>query len=141
MPSSDEDLTWTSPLEAISIRIGTLTCVESTQQTLTTTPGRREDGDREFASWKPYRFLARSARSSSMTSSSPRRTAPPLSLSRIVKETSNTVDLPNKIIVLIGMITDDICLTEAPNLTIAALCFTRAAKERILNAGGDTHRR
>ncbi|KAJ7830814.1 hypothetical protein B0H14DRAFT_3464547 [Mycena olivaceomarginata] len=51
-----------------------------------------------------------------MTSSSPRQTAPPLLLSRIMKETSNTVDLPNKIIVLV-------------------------AKERILNAGSDTHRR
>ncbi|KAJ7283382.1 ribosomal protein L18e/L15P [Mycena rebaudengoi] len=49
----------------------------------------------------------------------------PLSLSRIVKETSNTVDLPNKIVVTVG------------TLTIAALRFTRAARERILNAGGE----
>jgi ribosomal protein L18E len=61
----------------------------------------------------------------------------PLSLSRIVKETSNTVDLPNKIVVSVGTITDDIRLTEVPKLTIAALRFTRAAKERILNAGGE----
>ncbi|KAJ7367892.1 ribosomal protein L18e/L15P [Mycena olivaceomarginata] len=61
----------------------------------------------------------------------------PLSLSRIVKETSNTVDRPNKIIVSVGTITDDIRLTEVPKLTIAALRFTRAAKERILNAGGE----
>jgi large subunit ribosomal protein L18e len=57
-----------------------------------------------------------------------------------MKRTSNTVDLPKKIIVSAGMITDDIHLTEVPNLTIAALCFTCAAKERILKAGGDTHR-
>ncbi|KAJ6567274.1 ribosomal protein L18e/L15P [Mycena vulgaris] len=61
----------------------------------------------------------------------------PLSLSRIVKETSNTVDLPNKIIVSVGTVTDDIRLVEVPKLTIAALRFTRAAKERILNAGGE----
>ncbi|KAJ7087233.1 ribosomal protein L18e/L15P [Mycena belliarum] len=61
----------------------------------------------------------------------------PLSLSRIVKETTNTVDLPNKIIVAVGTITDDIRLPELPKLTIAALRFTRAAKERILNAGGE----
>jgi large subunit ribosomal protein L18e len=57
-----------------------------------------------------------------------------------VKKTSNTVDLPKKITVSVGMITDDIRLTEVPNLTIAALCFTCAAKERIIKAGGDTHR-
>ncbi|KAJ6510233.1 ribosomal protein L18e/L15P [Mycena vitilis] len=61
----------------------------------------------------------------------------PLSLSRIVKETSNTVDLPNKIVVSVGTVTDDIRLVEVPKLTIAALRFTRAAKERILNAGGE----
>lgn len=61
----------------------------------------------------------------------------PLSLSRIVKETSNTVDLPNKIVVSVGTVTDDIRLTQVPKLTIAALRFTRAAKERILNAGGE----
>lgn len=33
--------------------------------------------------------------------------------------------------------TDDIRLLEVPKLTIAALRFTRAAKERILNAGGE----
>ncbi|KAJ7638455.1 ribosomal protein L18e/L15P [Roridomyces roridus] len=61
----------------------------------------------------------------------------PLSLSRIVKETSNTVDRPNKIVVTVGTVTDDIRLTEVPKLSIAALRFTRAAKERILNAGGE----
>ncbi|KAJ7122837.1 ribosomal protein L18e/L15P [Mycena epipterygia] len=61
----------------------------------------------------------------------------PLSLSRIVKETANTVDLPNKIIVSVGTVTDDIRLVVVPKLTIAALRFTRAAKERILNAGGE----
>ncbi|KAJ7697990.1 hypothetical protein B0H14DRAFT_3529088 [Mycena olivaceomarginata] len=59
----------------------------------------------------------------------------PLSLSRIIKETSNTVDLPNKILVSVGTITDDIRLTEVPKLTIAALHFTRAAREHIFNAG------
>ncbi|KAJ7333478.1 hypothetical protein DFH08DRAFT_1021187, partial [Mycena albidolilacea] len=59
------------------------------------------------------------------------------SLSRIVKETHNTVDLPNKIIASVGTIMDNTRLTEVPKLTIAALRFTRAAKERILNAGGE----
>ncbi|KAJ7676491.1 hypothetical protein B0H14DRAFT_3536766 [Mycena olivaceomarginata] len=64
----------------------------------------------------------------------------PLSSSWIVKETSNTIDLPNKILISVGTIMNDICLAEVPNLMIAALCFTCAAKERILNAGGNTHR-
>ncbi|KAJ7838081.1 hypothetical protein B0H14DRAFT_2207368, partial [Mycena olivaceomarginata] len=62
----------------------------------------------------------------------------PLSLSRIVKRISNTVDLHNKSIVSAAMITDDIRLTEVPNLTITALRFTCAPKERILKASSGT---
>nr|GAT46203.1 60S ribosomal protein [Mycena chlorophos] len=61
----------------------------------------------------------------------------PLSLSRIVSETKNAGDLSGKVIVSVGTITDDIRLVEVPKLTIAALRFTRSAKERILNAGGE----
>ncbi|KAF5337388.1 hypothetical protein D9611_002921 [Ephemerocybe angulata] len=61
----------------------------------------------------------------------------PLSLSRIAKETANTPELGSKIVVQVGAVTDDIRLTEVPKLTIAALRFTRAAKERILAAGGE----
>lgn len=46
-------------------------------------------------------------------------------------------DLLSKIIVQVGTVTDDVRLTEIPKLTIAALRFTTAAKERILNAGGE----
>ncbi|KAJ7356837.1 hypothetical protein DFH08DRAFT_954160 [Mycena albidolilacea] len=112
MPSSDKDLSWTSPVEAIPIGISTLTCVELTQQTLATTPGRRGDGERDFASWKVFHHLFLS-----------KTNCTPLSLSRIIKETSNTVDLPNKTLVsAVDTITDDIRLTEVPKLTIAALC-------------------
>jgi len=38
----------------------------------------------------------------------------------------------------VGTVTDDIRLTVVPKLTVAALKFTRSAKERILNAGGET---
>ncbi|KAF9246849.1 ribosomal protein L18e/L15P [Melanogaster broomeanus] len=62
---------------------------------------------------------------------------PPISLSRIVKETAATPDLPSKIIVSVGTVTDDIRLVEVPKLSIAALRFTQAAKERILKAGGE----
>lgn len=62
---------------------------------------------------------------------------PPLSLSRIIKETSKTPDRDSKVIVQVGTVTDDIRLTEVPKLSIAALRFTRAARERILKAGGE----
>ncbi|KAF8075982.1 60S ribosomal protein L18 [Lyophyllum atratum] len=62
---------------------------------------------------------------------------PPLSVSRIIKETSNDPDLDSKIIVTVGTVTDDVRQVALPKLTIAALRFTRAAKERILNAGGE----
>ncbi|KAI6168843.1 ribosomal protein L18e/L15P [Pisolithus thermaeus] len=62
---------------------------------------------------------------------------PPISLSRITKETANAPDLDSKIIVTVSTVTDDVRLTEVPKLTIAALRFTRAAKDRILKAGGE----
>ena len=62
---------------------------------------------------------------------------PPLSLSRITKETAGSPDRESKIIVQVGTVTDDVRLLELPKLTIAALRFTRSAKERILNAGGE----
>ncbi len=62
---------------------------------------------------------------------------PPLSLSRITKEVVSTPDFSDKIIVQVGTVTDDVRLQEVPKLSIAALRFTRGAKERILNAGGE----
>ena len=62
---------------------------------------------------------------------------PPLSLSRISKETANVEDRSSKIIVQVGTVTDDVRLQEVPKLSIAALRFTQAAKELILKAGGE----
>jgi large subunit ribosomal protein L18e len=62
---------------------------------------------------------------------------PPISLSRIVKETAKVDDLPSKTIIQVGTVTDDIRLMEVPKLTVAALRFTKGAKERILKAGGE----
>jgi hypothetical protein len=39
--------------------------------------------------------------------------------------------------VSVGTVTDDIRLIEVPKLTVAALRFSQAAKERILKAGGE----
>ncbi|KAI0829306.1 ribosomal protein L18e/L15P [Trametes gibbosa] len=62
---------------------------------------------------------------------------PPISLSRLVKETESAPDRDSKIIVTIGTVTDDVRLLEVPKLSVAALRFTQAAKERILKAGGE----
>ncbi|KAI0786477.1 60S ribosomal protein L18 [Abortiporus biennis] len=62
---------------------------------------------------------------------------PPISISRIVKETSSASDRDSKVIVVVGTVTDDVRLLEVPKLSIAALRFTTSAKERILKAGGE----
>ena len=62
---------------------------------------------------------------------------PPISLSKIAKETAKTPLLDSKIIVQVGTVTDDVRLTTVPKITIAALRFTRGAKARILAAGGE----
>ncbi|KAI0363830.1 60S ribosomal protein L18 [Pilatotrama ljubarskyi] len=91
---------------------------------------------------KLYRFLARRTDSAFNKTILHRlflskTNRPPLSLSRIVKETENAPDRDSKIIVTVGTVTDDVRLLEVPKLSIAALRFTQAAKERVLKAGGE----
>ncbi|CAE7224087.1 unnamed protein product [Rhizoctonia solani] len=62
---------------------------------------------------------------------------PSISLSRLTKETSSHPDAASKIVVTVAPVTDDNRLLTVPKLTVAALRFTRAARERILNAGGE----
>ncbi|KAH9050118.1 60S ribosomal protein L18 [Lactarius hengduanensis] len=62
---------------------------------------------------------------------------PPVSLSRIIKETGKVEDLSSKVVVQVGTVTDDVRLLEIPKLSVAALRFTKGAKERILKAGGE----
>jgi large subunit ribosomal protein L18e len=54
-----------------------------------------------------------------------------------MKETAKVDDRPSKTIIQVGTVTDDIRLLEVPKLSIAALRFTKGAKERILKAGGE----
>ncbi|KIM42786.1 hypothetical protein M413DRAFT_123649 [Hebeloma cylindrosporum] len=91
---------------------------------------------------KLYRFLARRTDSSfnkvvlhRLFLSKNNRV--PLSLSRIAKETAKTPDLSSKIVVQVGTVTDDIRLTTVPKITVAALRFTKAARDRIIAAGGE----
>ena len=63
---------------------------------------------------------------------------PPVSLSKIVKETKNTPDRDSKVIVVVGTVTDDVRIVDVPKLSVAALRFTQSARERILKAGGET---
>ncbi|KAH9894111.1 60S ribosomal protein L18 [Cubamyces lactineus] len=91
---------------------------------------------------KLYRFLARRTDSAFNKAILHRLflskiNRPPISLSRIVKETANATDRDSKIIVTVGTVTDDVRLLEVPKLTVAALRFTQSAKERILKAGGE----
>jgi len=91
---------------------------------------------------KLYRFLARRTDSGFNKAILHRlylskTNRPPLSLSKIVKETQGAADRDSKVIVNIGTVTDDIRLIDIPKLTIAALRFTQSAKQRILKAGGE----
>lgn len=63
---------------------------------------------------------------------------PPVSLSRIAKQVQLRAGSKGKIVVTVSTVTDDERLLDIPQLTVAALRFTRSAKERILNAGGET---
>lgn len=91
---------------------------------------------------KLYRFLARRTDSNFNKAVLHRLflskiNKPPISLSRIAKETANTPERDSKIIVQVGTVTDDVRLVVIPKLTVAALRFTQSARERILNAGGE----
>ena len=63
---------------------------------------------------------------------------PPISLSGVAKQVASSPSNEGKVVVVVGTVTDDIRLNEFPSVTVAALRFTRSAKERILNAGGET---
>ncbi|KAI0773750.1 60S ribosomal protein L18 [Fomes fomentarius] len=91
---------------------------------------------------KLYRFLARRTDSAFNKTILHRlflskTNRPPISLSRILKETASAPDRDSKVIVIIGTVTDDVRLLEVPKLSIAALRFTVSAKERILKSGGE----
>ncbi|KAK1306752.1 60S ribosomal protein L18-2 [Acorus calamus] len=59
---------------------------------------------------------------------------PPLSLSWLIKFTEGKED---KIAVVVGCITDDTRVYEVPALKVTALRFTKGARARITNAGGE----
>ncbi|KAK9477278.1 ribosomal protein L18e/L15P [Lipomyces japonicus] len=62
---------------------------------------------------------------------------PPVSIARISKALSEKVN-ENKIIVVVGTVTDDNRVVgEFPKATVAALRVTAGARERILKAGGE----
>jgi len=62
---------------------------------------------------------------------------PPVSLSRLVALTSDKTKKDEKLIhVVIGSIVNDPRILTVPKMTIAALRFTKTARERITRAGG-----
>ncbi|EKM59564.1 uncharacterized protein PHACADRAFT_181562 [Phanerochaete carnosa HHB-10118-sp] len=91
---------------------------------------------------KLYRFLARRTDSAFNKTILHRLflskiNRPPMSLSRILKETTSAPNRHSQTIVIVGTVTDDVRLLEIPKLTVAALRFTQSARERILKAGGE----
>ena len=65
---------------------------------------------------------------------------PPISISRLVSNVSTETAQKahkDKIIVVVGTITDDNRLLEVPELHVAALRFTATARARIEKAGGE----
>lgn len=61
---------------------------------------------------------------------------PPVSLGRIAKLVQRG-DLKDKVVVVVGTITDDVTLYDVPKVTVAALRVTETARARILKAGGE----
>lgn len=59
---------------------------------------------------------------------------PPISISRLSRYMKGK---DGKIAVIVGGVTNDSRLLEIPQLTIAALRFTEAARARIVKAGGE----
>ena len=64
---------------------------------------------------------------------------PPISVSRISREvTHRKADPAKQTVVVVGTITDDVRLTSLDQkLSVAALRFTRTARQRIEQAGGE----
>jgi len=89
---------------------------------------------------KLYRFLARRTESSFnkvilRRLFMSRINRPPVSLSRVKGQVRD--DNAEKIVVVVGTITDDNRLTQVPKVTIAAMRFTATARARIIAAGGE----
>ncbi|KAJ2162913.1 hypothetical protein GGF46_000296 [Coemansia sp. RSA 552] len=88
---------------------------------------------------KLYRFLARRTNSNFnkvvlKRLYMSRVNRPPVSLSRLANLTKNSTA---QTAVVVGTITDDDRLETVPKMTVAALRFTKTARARILNAGGE----
>jgi len=87
---------------------------------------------------KLYRFLARRT-DSAFNKVVLRRlfmsriNRPPVSLSRIA---ANTTKDDKRTVVVVGTVTDDNRLLQAPKVSVAALRFTATARARIVAAGG-----
>jgi len=91
---------------------------------------------------KLYRFLARRTESRFNRAILKRLfmskiNRPPISISRIVKETRGANPEGTKTIVVVGSVLDDERLPAVPKLSVAALKFTRSARERIVSNGGE----
>ncbi|KAJ2724887.1 60S ribosomal protein L18 [Coemansia sp. Benny D115] len=88
---------------------------------------------------KLYRFLARRTNSNFnkvvlKRLFMSRVNRPPMSLSRLTALSKN---VSAKTVVVVGTITDDERFDAIPKMSVAALRFTKSARARIVNAGGE----
>ena len=64
---------------------------------------------------------------------------PPVSISRILRNVAHEqAPKHDKIVVVVGTVTDDNRTLQVPKLTIAALRITASARARVIAAGGET---
>merc|ERR1712002_1224932 len=61
---------------------------------------------------------------------------PPLSLARVVRKFKQAAS-EDKIVVVVGTVTNDLRILDVPKLSICALRVTERARERILKSGGE----
>jgi len=64
-----------------------------------------------------------------------RRNRPPMSLARITRHVKKPGNA-DKIVVVVGTVTNDLRIYDLPKMTICGLRFTEMARARILKAGG-----
>merc|ERR1711872_212495 len=61
---------------------------------------------------------------------------PPLSLARITRNVKRAGNA-DKIVVVVGTVTNDLRVFETPKMTLCALHVTEKARDRVLKAGGE----
>jgi len=62
---------------------------------------------------------------------------PPLSIARIARNLAKEKANADKIVVVVGTVTNDLRIFDVPKMTLCALKVTEKARDRVLKAGGE----